>query len=80
MTIYGCTCPKPNRKQWAVVHYCCNFSAFSGYHRTSSDYSLITCLQCGHHWRTKAKYVMGLYMMTDKDREQWRRSTFKLPA
>ncbi len=35
----------------------CNYSAFSGYHRTYSDYSRVGCTKCGHTWRTKAGYV-----------------------
>lgn len=35
----------------------CNHSAFSGYHRTYSDYSGVYCGACGTPWRTKAAYV-----------------------
>lgn len=34
-----------------------NYSAFSGYHYTPSDYSEVACTTCGSSWRTKAKYV-----------------------
>lgn len=34
-----------------------NFSAFSGYHFTPSDYSEVVCGDCGTRWRTKARYV-----------------------
>ena len=44
-------------KHWVVVDRRCNYSAFSGYHRTPSDYSAIRCTTCGGVWRTKAKYV-----------------------
>ncbi|MFI1203539.1 hypothetical protein ACH4VR_29605 [Streptomyces sp. NPDC020883] len=36
-------------------HY--NQSAFNGYHRTPSLYSLLRCQQCDAAWRTKAAYV-----------------------
>lgn len=60
---FGCTCPgKPEekRKNWVVVHYKCNYSAFSGYKRTSSDYSAVKCTCCQSRWRTKADYVLLL--------------------
>jgi hypothetical protein len=38
----------------------CNYSAFNGYRRTPSDYSLVGCKTCGISWRTKAAYVDGL--------------------
>lgn len=34
-----------------------NYSAFSGYHHTRSDYSEVRCVQCASRWRTKAAYV-----------------------
>lgn len=40
-----------------VVDRKCNYSAFNGYQRTPSDYSLIRCVTTGALWRTKAKYV-----------------------
>lgn len=54
----GCRCGQ--REKWRVVQYHCNYSAFSGYRYTPSDYSLITCDGCGAYWRTKAKYVETL--------------------
>ncbi len=53
----ACICTPKDRSRWRVVHRNCNYSAFNGYHRTDSDYSLIRCLGCGHYWRTKADYV-----------------------
>jgi len=44
-------------KHWRVHDRHANHSAFNGYHRTVSDYSALHCLNCGHCWRTKAKYV-----------------------
>lgn len=59
-----CKCPERSKpiehRRWIVVDRCCNYSAFSGYHRTPSRYSLIQCLACGVYWRTKAKYVQLL--------------------
>lgn len=34
-----------------------NYSAFSGYRFTPSDYSDVQCVTCGQRWRTKAGYV-----------------------
>lgn len=53
-------CAREHRAFWAVIHRLCNFSAFNGYHRTPSDYSLIRCHGCGRTWRTKAAYVAEL--------------------
>lgn len=56
-----CICPKDKdhgeRKNWRVIQYCCNHSAFNGYHRTFSDYSTVWCDKCRQAWRTKAAYV-----------------------
>lgn len=60
----GCKCDDKNRRDnWRIVNYQCNYSAFNGYKRTPSDYSLIRCLECGSYWRTKAKYVDELKFM-----------------
>jgi hypothetical protein len=50
-------CMREHRSTWMVVHRKCNFSAFSGYQQTPSDYSLVLCGTCGRRWRTKAAYV-----------------------
>lgn len=49
---------KPGRL-WRWLHYKCNYSAFSGYHYTPSDYSLCACLACGAHWRTKSDFPIA---------------------
>jgi hypothetical protein len=54
------TCGREHRASWVVVHRHCNYSAFSGYRYTPSDYSLVTCEDCGRRWRTKAEYVTAL--------------------
>jgi hypothetical protein len=79
----GCTCGRLPYSMhwlahWVVVRYHCNYSAFNGYHYTPSDYSLVSCLKCGHHWRTKAKYVDRLYKLTDLDRRLWSRRELTL--
>lgn len=38
----------------------CNYSAFSGYRWTPSDYSLVRCTVTHRSWRTKAAYVDAL--------------------
>lgn len=56
-----CKC-KP--RNMVIVQYKCNFSAFSGYRQTASDYSCVRCLTCGTFTRTKAAYVDALPMAT----------------
>lgn len=68
----GCTCPGTRDekiKNWVVVHYRCNYSAFSGYKRTTSDYSAVKCLKCLSRWRTKADYVLLLPKEGEEIRE-----------
>jgi hypothetical protein len=55
-----CSCEVKDHANWRVRDYKCNYSAFNGYHQTRSDYSSVSCLKCGHWWRTKAHYVDGL--------------------
>lgn len=62
---FSCKCEERSKKlvqqrNWVVIEYRCNYSAFNGYHYTSSDYSLVMCLTCGAIGRTKAKYVEDL--------------------
>lgn len=52
-----------------ILHYRCNFSAFSGYRRTPSNYSSLLCCHCGNRFRTKAKYVNSLKILTNKQLE-----------
>ena len=42
---------------WRVHTRRANYSAFNGYHWTPSAYSALHCTNCGHCWRSKAKYV-----------------------
>ncbi len=53
----ACRC-EPRRL--VVVQRNCNYSAFSGYRRTYSAYSLVRCTTCSTTWRTAAKYVDAL--------------------
>lgn len=59
-------CMRDHRASWVVVHRKCNFSAFSGYRYTPSDYSLVLCGTCGRRWRTKAAYVDTLPDQEDR--------------
>lgn len=54
----ACT-DRTHKQSWVVAQYRCNYSAFNGYHRTPSDYSLVRCTVagCNKAWRTKAAYV-----------------------
>ncbi len=57
----ACKCDEstraPKYRNWIVYRRNCNYSAFSGYHYTPSDYSGVSCRKCGAVWRTKANYV-----------------------
>lgn len=70
-----CTCPK-DKRQWKVLDRNCNYSAFNGYHWTSSDYSRVWCLKCGCSWRTKANYVASL---PDGTRDEYRNAPLVNP-
>jgi len=56
-----CTCrerQKPlGERNWTVLQYRHNRSAFNGYHYTPSDYSKVCCNSCPAVWQTKAAYV-----------------------
>lgn len=58
---FKCKCPERKKpvleRNWRVVDYKCNYSAFNGYKRTPSDYSEVECLSCGARGRTKANFV-----------------------
>lgn len=57
----GRACPqRTHRGSWRVAVRKANYSAFSGYRRTPSDYSEVACLACRSRWRTKAAYVNAL--------------------
>jgi hypothetical protein len=51
---------KDHKPRWVVIVRQANYSAFNGYRRTPSDYSLVKCRTCDRHWRTRAAYVAGL--------------------
>lgn len=60
---FSCKCgerKKPiKERNWEVTKYRCNYSAFSGYHYTPSEYSTVVCHApgCSACGRTKAKFV-----------------------
>jgi len=60
----ACRCDqsaKPfGERSWVVLVRNGNYSAFNSYRFTHSDYSSVTCLDCGRTWRTKAAYVAKL--------------------
>jgi len=58
---------------WVVTQYRCNHSAFSGYHRTYSDYSEVWCPVCPRAWRTKASYVNTLPVVSYEELERLRK-------
>lgn len=66
---FNCRCGERSKpvaeRNWAVTQYRCHHSAFSGYHRTPSEYSTVICLNPGCHGvgRTKAAYVDELWAL-----------------
>lgn len=62
-----CRCSESKKplleRRWRVIQYRCNHSAFSGYRRTPSDYSSLTCDApgCVGHWRTKSAYADAIH-------------------
>jgi len=60
-------CPRCKGGDIRVVHYRCHYSAFNGYRCTPSDFSRVVCLDCGHQWRTKARWVDHLTQVTDEE-------------
>ena len=55
----GAACTAKGHRH-VVVDRRCNYSAFNGYRRTPSRYSLIRCMDTGTFWRTAAAYVDAL--------------------
>lgn len=70
----ACTCPgklEDKMKNWVIITYKCNYSAFSGYRRTPSNYSLFRCMSCGMMWRSKASYSILVPMINEEQRKKW---------
>lgn len=69
----ACICPGSNRpdwrrrRYWRVVRRNWRCSAFEGYRRMPSDYSVVWCTECRRQWRTKAKYVTLLEDVTEEE-------------
>ena len=59
-----CTCgrKKGDHTDLVVTMRNCNYSAFNGYHRTPSDYSMVYCTRkgCWGSWRSKDAYTYSL--------------------
>lgn len=60
-------CEAPIEK-WRVLDRNCNYSKFNGSRYTPSAYSLLLCMKCGWHWRTKANYVTEVTDATATER------------
>lgn len=59
----SCSCPgkqEDRLKNWRIIQYKCNHSAFSGGHYTPSDYSCFRCIACDRVWRSKSDYVYAV--------------------
>lgn len=58
---FSCHCPERQKpvteRNWVVLQYKCNYSAFNGGKKTPSDYSHVICNSCGRQGRTKANFV-----------------------
>lgn len=63
----ACKCVVKDKKQWEVLHYKHNHSAFESpkYGEHSSQYSTVRCKVCGMVWHTKALYVEQLPLCAD---------------
>ena len=61
---FSCKCAERTKpiaeRDWVVIQYFCNYSAFNGYRKTPSNYSLVECLSCKATGRTKADYVIHI--------------------
>ena len=74
---FNCHCEERKKpvaeRNWEVMQYRCNHSAFNGYHYTPSEYSTVVCRNPGCHGigRTKAAYVDELYALG----KIWRRDS-----
>lgn len=59
-----CRCSESKKpikeRNWKIMAFRCNHSAFNGWRETASDYSEIQCNTCNYRWRTKANYVYEL--------------------
>lgn len=49
------------KRNWSVIQYKYNQSAFNGYKYTPSDWSGLRCNRCKAHWRSRAEYVDKLF-------------------
>ena len=83
----ACQCDEQKKplaqRRWVVLQRNCNYSAFSGYHYTPSDYSCVQCHACGSAWRTKADYVLSLKdgsNVYDLPADQWPTGHTPIPA
>jgi len=67
----SCTGPQSERmKNWRIVQYKCNHSAFNGGRETRSDYSCFRCIVCRHLWRSKSDYVYKVLQLS-KGLDPW---------
>ena len=63
---FNCRCAERHKpiaeRNWRVLQYRCNHSAFNGYHYTPSNWSTVACYGpgCTGCGRTKAKFVEQL--------------------
>src|SRR6476660_3003376 len=59
----ACRCKgtkEERKKNWEILQFKCNYSAFNGNRYTPSDYSAIHCTCCGNVWRTTSDIVYSL--------------------
>lgn len=61
---FSCKCAERTKpvveRNWVVIDFMGNYSAFNGYRWQYSAYSLVECLTCKSIGRTKANYVILL--------------------
>lgn len=74
---FSCHCEERRKpivdRAWVVWARRCHYSAFNGYHKTSSSRSTVRCLRCGAVGRTSAAYVAKLADCADVNLtlDQW---------
>ena len=75
----SCQCPESKKpiaeRAWRIIDYKCNYSAFSGYRQTASDYSKLRCSKCRTIWNTKANYVDHVLMQSEAEKSAWLANT-----
>lgn len=66
----ACSCSGPiedRLKNWRIIQFKCNHSAFNGWKKTYSEYSSFRCMVCTNIWRSKSDYVFKVKALHDPE-------------